>query len=50
MGALILIVIGFAAGAYFGQKYPEKVEQATDFSKKTFESIKEKLGGKKEAS
>ena len=49
MGSLILLAIGFALGAYFGKKYPEKVDQASDFTKKTFDNIKDKLG-KKEAS
>ncbi len=50
MGSLLLILIGFGVGAYYGHKYPQKVEQATDFTKKTFNDIKEKLGGKKEDS
>ncbi len=50
MGSLLLLLIGFGAGAYFGQKYPEKVTQAAEYTKKTFESIKEKLGSKKEES
>jgi len=50
MGSLILLLVGFGIGAYFGRKYPEKVEQATDFTKKTFNDLKEKIGGKKEAS
>lgn len=50
MGSLILMAIVFGLGAYFGKKYPEKVDQATELGKKTFNNIKEKLGGKKEAS
>jgi hypothetical protein len=50
MGSIILMAIVFGLGAYFGKKYPEKVDQATDFGKKTFNTIKEKLGSKKEAS
>ncbi len=50
MGSLLLLLIGFGVGAYYGQKYPEKVTQAADFTKKTFNDIKEKLGGKKESS
>jgi hypothetical protein len=49
MGSLVLIAIVFGLGAYFGKKYPEKVDQATELGKKTFNSIKEKLGGKKDA-
>ncbi len=48
MGSLLLMLIGFGVGAYFGKKYPEKVEQATDFTKKTFNDLKDKFG-KKEA-
>ena len=50
MGSIILMAIVFGLGAYFGQKHPDKVEQATEFTKKTFNNIKEKLGGKKEDS
>lgn len=49
MGLLILLVISFAVGAYFGQKYPEKVQQATDFAKKTVNDLKGKFS-KKESS
>ncbi len=49
MGSLILLLIGFGVGAYFGQKYPDKVQQASEFTKKTFTDIKDKFG-KKEAS
>lgn len=50
MGSLLLLLIGFGVGAYYGQKYPEKVTQATEYTKKIFNNIKEKLGSKKEAS
>ena len=50
MGSLLLLIIGFGVGAYYGHKHPEKVTQAADFTKKTFNDIKEKLGGKKESS
>ncbi len=50
MGSLLLLLIGFGVGAYYGQKYPEKVTQAADFTKKTVNDIKEQLGGKKESS
>jgi hypothetical protein len=50
MGSLLLLLIGIGVGAYYGKKYPERVDQATDFTKKTFNDIKEKLGGKKESS
>lgn len=46
MGTLLLLVIGFGVGAYFGHKYPQKVEQATEFTKKTFNDIKDKLSKK----
>ncbi len=49
MGSLILLLIGFGVGAYYGHKYPQKVEQATDFTKKTFNDIKDKFS-KKETS
>ncbi len=49
MGSLLLLLIGFGVGAYFGQKYPDKVTQASEFTKKTFNDLKDKLG-KKEAS
>ena len=50
MGSLLLLLIGVGVGAYYGRKYPEKVDQATDFTKNAFNDIKEKLGGKKESS
>jgi hypothetical protein len=46
MGSLILLLIAFGLGAYLGQKYPEKVDQAKDFSKKTFKDLKDKFSKK----
>ncbi len=46
---MFLLIVGLAIGIYVGYKYPQQVEQATEFSKKTFNDIKEKFG-KKEAS
>ncbi len=43
MGSLILLLIGFGVGAYYGQKYPDKVQQASDFTKKTFNDLKDKF-------
>ncbi len=43
MGTLILLVIGFGVGAYYGHKYPDKVQQASDFTKKTFTDLKDKF-------
>ncbi len=46
---MFLLIVGFAIGIYVGYKYPQQVEQATDFTKKTYNDIKDKFG-KKEAS
>ncbi len=43
MGSLILLLIGFGVGAYYGHKYPDKVQQASEFTKKTFNDLKDKL-------
>jgi hypothetical protein len=46
MGEFILLLISFGLGAYLGQKYPEKVDQAKDFTKKTFNDLKDKFSKK----
>ncbi len=43
---MFLLIIGFAAGIFVGYKYPEQVAQATDFTKKTVNDLKEKFGKK----
>jgi len=45
---MFLLIVGFAIGIYVGYKYPQQVDQATDFTKKTFNDIKDKFS-KKEA-
>jgi len=47
--SLVLLIVGFAIGAYYGYKNPQQVEKAKDFTKKTFNDLKDKFG-KKEAS
>ena len=46
---MFLLIVGLAIGVYVGYKYPQQVEQATDFTKKTFNDLKDKFG-KKETS
>lgn len=46
---MFLLILGFAVGIYVGYKYPQQVEQASDFTKKTVKDLKEKFG-KKEGS
>ena len=46
---MFLLIVGLAIGVYVGYKYPQQVEQATDFTKKTVNDLKDKFG-KKEAS
>ncbi len=43
---MFLLIVGFAIGIYVGYKYPQQVDQATDFTKKTFNDIKDKFGKK----
>jgi hypothetical protein len=47
---MFLLIVGFAIGVYVGFKYPGQVQQATDFTKKTVNDLKEKFGSKKEES
>ncbi|MGP8049636.1 MAG: hypothetical protein ACLPYB_03405 [Desulfobaccales bacterium] len=43
---MLLVILGFAIGVYVGYAYPEQVEQARDFTKKTVNDLKEKFGKK----
>lgn len=43
---MFLLIVGLAIGIYVGYKYPQQVEQATDFTKKTFNDLKDKFGKK----
>ena len=43
---MFLMIVGFAIGVYVGYKYPQQVDQATDFTKKTFNDLKNKFGKK----
>jgi hypothetical protein len=45
---MFLLILGLGIGIYVGYKYPEQVEQATEFTKKTVNDLKDKFG-KKEA-
>ncbi len=45
---MFLLIVGLAVGIYVGYKYPEQVGQATEFTKKTVNDLKEKFGSKKE--
>ncbi|MCX5890400.1 MAG: hypothetical protein NTY36_13250 [Deltaproteobacteria bacterium] len=45
---MFTLIVGLAIGIYVGYKYPQQVDQATDFTKKTINDIKNKFG-KKEA-
>jgi hypothetical protein len=46
---MFLLILGFALGVYVGYKYPQQVEQVTDYTKKTVKDLKDKFG-KKEGS
>ncbi len=46
---MFLLIVGLAVGIYVGYKYPQQVEQATEFTKKTFNDLKDKFS-KKESS
>ena len=43
---MFLLIMGFAIGIYVGYKYPQQVEQASDFTKKTFNDLKDKFSKK----
>jgi hypothetical protein len=43
---MFLLIVGFAIGIYVGYKYPQQVDQATDFTKKTINDLKDKFGKK----
>jgi hypothetical protein len=43
---MFLMIVGFAIGIYVGYKYPQQVDQATDFTKKTINDLKNKFGKK----
>jgi hypothetical protein len=40
---MFLLIVGLAVGIYVGYKYPQQVEQATEFTKKTVNDIKDKF-------
>ena len=46
---MFLLIVGLAVGIYVGYKYPQQVEQATEFTKKTVNDLKDKFS-KKEGS
>ena len=46
---MFLLIVGFAVGVFVGFKYPEQVQQATEFTKKTINDVKDKFT-KKEGS
>jgi hypothetical protein len=43
---MFLLIVGLAIGIYVGYKYPEQVDQATEFTKKTINELKNKFGKK----
>jgi len=43
---MFTLIVGLAIGIYVGYKYPQQVDQATDFTKKTFNDLKNKFGKK----
>jgi hypothetical protein len=43
---MFLLIVGLAIGIYVGYKYPQQVDQATDFTKKTFNDLKDKFSKK----
>ena len=43
---MFLLIVGLAIGIYVGYKYPQQVDQATEFTKKTFNDLKDKFGKK----
>ncbi len=43
---MFLLILGFAIGVYVGYAYPQQVDQAKEFAKKTVNDLKEKFGKK----
>ena len=43
---MFLLIVGFALGVFVGYKYPQQVDQATEFTKKTVNDLKDKFGKK----
>ncbi len=46
---MFLLIVGLAIGIYVGYKYPQQVEQGTDFAKKTVNDLKDKFGKKSDS-
>lgn len=43
---MFLLIVGLAIGIYVGYKYPQQVDQAADFTKKTINDLKDKFSKK----
>ncbi len=43
---IIELLLGFGIGVFVGYKYPQQVEQAVEFAKKTVNDLKDMLGKK----
>jgi hypothetical protein len=43
---MFLLIVSFALGVFVGYKYPQQVDQATEFTKKTVNDIKDKFSKK----
>ncbi|MGO9619868.1 MAG: hypothetical protein ACLPT6_00490 [Desulfobaccales bacterium] len=43
---MLLLIVGFAIGVYVGYAYPQQVDQAMAFGKKTVNDLKKKFGNK----
>jgi hypothetical protein len=43
---MFLMIVGFGVGIFVGYKYPQQVEQASDYLKKAFNDVKNMVSKK----
>jgi hypothetical protein len=43
---MFLLLVGFGVGVFVGYKYPQQVEQASGYVKKTFNDVKNMISKK----
>jgi hypothetical protein len=43
---MFLLIVGFGVGVFVGYKYPQQVEQASEYLKKTFNDLKNMISKK----
>ena len=43
---MFILIVGFGLGVFVGYKYPQQVDQATEYVKKAFNDVKNMLSKK----